>query len=131
MLRPSISSYQEKDAFAHTCKNQFSHVSIISIFILKTQNFSALSSVRFSWGGGQVAQARIASSPWGGGGGQAAQRQLHPRGGQAAQGGGQDTPGYPSPWGKLPRQLQPRGASCPGCKINRYTGTWSNLGVKK
>ena len=128
MLWPSISSYQEKDAFAHTCKHQFSHVSIISIFILKTQNLSALSSVRFSWGGGQAAQARIASSP--GGGGQAAQRQLHPRGASCL-GWGAIYPGVSTPGGKLPRQLQPRGASCPGCKINRYTGTWSNLGVKK
>ena len=55
--------------------------------------------------------------------GQAAQRQLHPRGGQAAQGGGQDTLGYLHPrGGKLPRgSFTPGGASCPGCKINRYT----------
>ena len=32
---PSISSYQEKDAYAHICKDQFSRVSTIRIFILK------------------------------------------------------------------------------------------------
>ena len=45
---------------------------------------------------------------------------LHPRGGggQAAQSGEQDIPGY-----LRPRGVGGGGASCPGCKINLYTGT--------
>ena len=102
---PSISSYQEKDAYANTCKNQFSCVSTIRIFIQKKKkNLSALSSVRFSGGGGQAAQASVSSplggklprgsfSPGGGGGGKMPRvgGKIHwginPQGGgQAAQG---------------------------------------------
>ena len=46
-------------------------------------------------------------------GGQAAQRQLHPLG-QAAQGGGQDTPGYLHPWGaSCPEAVSPPGGKLP------------------
>ena len=99
---PSIPSYQEKDAYAHTCKNQFSHVSIIRILLKK--NLSALSSVRFSWGGGQAAQARVSLPP----GGKLPRSSFSP--GVAAQGGGK------IPWGicttggqAAPRQLHPPG----------------------
>ena len=117
---PSISSYQEKDAYAHTCKNQFSHVSVIRIFILKNIKSSCIKFCQVFLGWGASCPGQGIFTP----GGQAAQRQLHPRGGKLPRVGGKIPRGIFTPGGQAAqRQLHPRGASCPGCKINRYTGT--------
>ena len=59
-------------------------------------------------GGGQDIPAGLSSPP----GGKINQLGYLTPGGEDIQGGGQDIPG----------QLAPRGASCPGGKINCYTG---------